>query len=166
MACRARLAELHERREQAQRRLQELAEAHARLGERRAELEEQLQSMPTDEALRGSYHTLAGLDTERTRLAERVATAAARLAQAESERTQAEDAARASAEELCLPYEDTELEAMRAGLQAFRVALAALWPACIALDRARDAAAVLGRDVETAVRELADQAERLKTADS
>ncbi len=164
VARRARLAELHERREQAQRRLQELADARERLGERRAELEEQLRGMPTDEALRGSYHTLAGLNTERARLTERVAAAAARLAQAESERAQAEDAARASAEELGLPYENTELEAMRTGLQAFRVALAALWPACLALDRARDAATELGRDVESAARELADQAERLKTA--
>jgi uncharacterized protein (TIGR02680 family) len=164
VARRARLAELHEHREQAGRRLQELADARARLGERRAELEEQLRGVPTDETLRGSYHTLAGLDTERARLTGRVASAAARLAQAESERAQAESAARASAEELGLPHGDTELEAMRAGLQAFRVALAALWPACIALDRARDAATVLGRDVETAVRELAGQAERLKTA--
>jgi uncharacterized protein (TIGR02680 family) len=164
VARRARLVELHERREQAQRRLQELADARERLGERRAELEEQLRGVPTDEALRGSYHTLAGLDTERARLTERVAAATARLAQAEEESTQAESAARVSAEELGLPYEDTKLDAMRTGLQAFRVALAALWPACLALDRARDAATEVSRDVETAVRELADQAERLETA--
>ena len=72
VARRARLAELQERREQAQRRLEELAGARKRLGERRAELEDQLRAMPTDEALRDAHGALAGLDAEQARLAERI----------------------------------------------------------------------------------------------
>jgi uncharacterized protein (TIGR02680 family) len=164
VARRARLAELQERGQQGQRLLEELAGARARLGERRVALEDQLQSMPVEETLRDAHSALAGLDAERARLAERIAAAAVRLAQAEAERVQAERAARESAEELSLPYEDTQLDAMRAGLQTFRVALAALWPACLALDRARDAATEAGRDVEGAARELRDHGERLQAA--
>ncbi|MFI5038276.1 MAG: TIGR02680 family protein, partial [Solirubrobacterales bacterium] len=164
VARRARLAELRERREQAQRRLGELTGACQRLGERRAQLEDQLQGMPPDEALRDAHGALTGLDTERARLAERIAATAARLAQAEAERAQAERTARESAEELGLPYEDTQLDVMRAGLQAFRVTLAALWPACLALDHARGAVTEAGRDVETAARELVDHSERLQAA--
>ncbi len=161
---RARLAELQEQREQAHRRLDQLAGDRQRLGERRAELEEQLRGMPTDEALHDAHSALAGLDAEQARLAERIAAVAARLARAEADRAGAERAARDSAEELSLPYEDTQLDVMRAGVQAFRVALAALWPACVALDHARGAATEAGKDVETAARELADHSERLQAA--
>jgi uncharacterized protein (TIGR02680 family) len=161
---RARLAELQEQREQAHRRLDQLAGDRQRLGERRAELEEQLRGMPTDEALHDAHSALAGLDAEQARLAERIAAVAARLARAEADRAGAERAARDSAEELSLPYEDTQLDVMCAGVQAFRVVLAALWPACVALDHARGAATEAGKDVETAARELADHSERLQAA--
>ena len=161
---RARLVELRERRAEAQRRIEELAAARERLRERWAELEDQLRAMPTDEPLRDAHSTLAGLDTERARLAERVATAVARLEQAEAEKTRAESAARESAKELGLPCEQERLDGMGAGLQSFRVALASLWPAVVALDRAREAAAEAGRDVETARRELADHGEHLQAA--
>lgn len=162
---RARLAELQEQRAQAHRRLDQLAGDRQRLGERRAELEDQLRGMPTDEALHDAHSALAGLDAEQVRLGERVAAVAARLAQAEAGRAGAERAARESAEELSLPYEDTQLNVMRAGVQAFRVALAALWPARVALDHARGAATEAGKDVETAARELAEQSERLQAAE-
>jgi uncharacterized protein (TIGR02680 family) len=164
VARRARLAELQERREGAQRRLEELAGARERLLERRAELEDQAQSMPSDDPLRDAHSALAGLNTEQARLAERITAVAARLAQAEAERSQAERVACESAEELSLPCGDEQLDVMRDGLQAFRVALAALWPACLALDHARDTATEAGRDVETAARELADHGERLQAA--
>ena len=165
VARRARLVELHERREQAQRRLEELAGARERLGERRAELEEQLRGVPTDEALRGALPAPSPAWTPSGRGSPSASRPRRRGWRRPRRRaTQAESAARESAEELGLPYEDTELDAMRTGLQAFRVALAALWPACLALDHARDAATEVSRDVETAVRELADQAERLETA--
>jgi uncharacterized protein (TIGR02680 family) len=163
-ARRARLAELQERRAEAQRRLAELAGARERLRERGVELEEQLRAMPTDEALRDAHSTLAGLDAERVRLAERIATTAARLARAEAEKTQVESAARDSAEELSLPHEQERLDGMRAGLQSFRVSLASMWPTIIALDRARHVTEEAGRDVEATKRDLVDYDERLQAA--
>jgi len=164
VARRARLAELHERREQTRRLLDELARARKLLLERRTELEDQLQRAPTDETLRAAYGSLAGLDAERSRLTARTAVAATHVAQAQASKTQAENAVRESAEELSLPYEDEQLDLIRAGLHAFRVALASLWPACLALDHALVAATEVGGDVDTAVRELAEQTERLQAA--
>ena len=86
----------------------------------------------------------------------------ARLTQAEAASAQAELAVRESAEELSLPQEEAELDAMREGLQAFRVALAALWPACVAFDQARETAFEAGRDLATATQELAEHSERLQ----
>jgi len=164
VARRARLVELRDRREQAQRRLGELAGARERLDERRAELEDQLQREPTDEALRDAHSTLSGLDAEQARLAERITEMAARLALAEAETAHAERVVRESAEELGLPHEDAELDGMRHGLQLLRVALAALWPACLALDHARSAATEVAKEVEDAERELVDHSTRLDAA--
>jgi uncharacterized protein (TIGR02680 family) len=164
-ARRARLVELSERRAEAQRQLEELAGAHERLRARGVELEEQVRAMPSDEQLRHAHGTLAGLDAEHTRLAERIATTTARLTQAEAEKMRAEAAVRESAEELDLPDDRERLDGMRDGLQSFRVALASLWPACVALERAREAAADAGRDVETTKRELLDHDQRRRVAE-
>jgi uncharacterized protein (TIGR02680 family) len=164
LARRARLVELNERREQGQRRGEELAGARRRLAERHAKMEEELQRVPVDESVRRAHGALAGREAEQARLAERIAATTARLTQVEAANVQAELAVRESAEELSLPHEEAELNAMRAGLQAFRVALAALWPAWVAFDQARDTAAEAGLDVATATRELAEHSERLQAA--
>ena len=163
-ARRARLAELNERRQQAQRRGEELADARRGLEARRAEMEEELLRVPVEEAVRGAHGALAGREAEQRRLAARIAATTARLTQGEAASARAELAVRENAEELSLPQEQAELDAMRDGLQALRVALAALWPACAAFDRARDSAFEAGREVATATRELAEHSERLQAA--
>ncbi len=163
-ARRARLAELNQRREQAQRQGEELADARRGLQARRTEMEEELRLAPVEEAVRSAHGALAGREAEQGRLAERIAVTTARLAQAEAASAQAELAIRESADELSLPHEEAELDAMREGLQAFRVALAVLWPACVAFDQARDTAFEAGRDVATATRELAEHSEQLQAA--
>jgi uncharacterized protein (TIGR02680 family) len=164
LARRARLAELNERREQSQRRLGELEGARRGLHERRTEMEEELRRAPVEEAVRAAHGALAGREAEQARLAERIATMTVRSTQAEAASAQTELAVRESAEELCLPHEEAELDAMREGLQAFRIALAALWPACVAFDQARDTASDAGRDLAAATRELAEHSERLQAA--
>jgi uncharacterized protein (TIGR02680 family) len=162
-ARRERLAELREQREQADRRLRELAGAQARLLERRAELEAELQRTPSEEPLREAHGALVALDTQQARLAERIAAMAARLEQAETERLQAEQVAQQTAEDLRLPDDPARLELIGDGLQAFRLALAALWPALHARDDAHEAAALLAVDVDVAAREFAGHGERLAT---
>jgi uncharacterized protein (TIGR02680 family) len=164
-ARRARLAELSERREQVRRRLAELAAERARLAERRTEFEDELARMPADEALRDAHAVLVGLEAEQRRLAERIASASARLSEAERERAQAEQALRESAHELGLPQEREPLDRMRLALQALRVALAGLWPAYEACELAQGAVAEAGADAETAAREHAEQGRHLQDAD-
>lgn len=163
-ARRARLAELSDRREDVRQRLAELAGERAELAERRAELEEQLASMPADETLRDAHTVLVNLDVERERVAERITATSDRLAAVEEERAQAEQAVHESAEELDLPQEREQLDAMRDGLQALRVALAGLWPAHQAQTLARGALAEASTDAEIAERELAEQGGRLQLA--
>jgi len=162
-ARRERLAELREQREQADTRLRELAGAQARLLERRAELEAELQRTPSEEPLREAHGALVALDTQQARLAERIAAMAARLEQAETERLQAEQVAQQTAEDLRLPDDPARLGLIGDGLQAFRLALAALWPALHARDDAHEAAALLAADVDVAAREFAGHGERLAT---
>lgn len=165
LARRARLAELNERREQAQRQLGALADARRGLQARRTEMEEELRRAPIEEDVRSAHGALASLEAEQARLTERIATVAERLTQAETACAQAELAVRESADELSLPQEEAELDAMREGLQAFRVALAALWPACVAFDQMRDTVVEAGRDAATATQELAEHSERLQAAE-
>jgi uncharacterized protein (TIGR02680 family) len=164
LARRARLAELNELREQAQRQGEELADARRRVEARHTEMEEELLRVPVEEAVRGAHGALAGREAEQARLAERIAATTARLTQAEAASAQAELAVREGADQLGLPQEEAELDAMREGLQAFRVELAALWPACVAFDQARDTALEAGRDVASATRELTEHFERLQAA--
>jgi hypothetical protein len=159
-ARRARLAELEQRRAEVQRQLDALAGDRERLRTRGAVLDEQLRAMPGEEALRDAHGRLSGLDAEQARLTEYLAEAAKRLEAAEAEMAQANSAVRESAAELGLPEEREGLEGVHTGLQLLRVALAGLWPAIAALDRAREAAVDAGRDVESAARELLEHDER------
>ena len=79
--------------------------------------------------------------------------------------TRAEGAVRESAAELGLPQEREGLEGVRTGLQSLGVALAGVWPAIVALDRAREAAVDAGKDVESAARELLEHDERRRAAE-
>jgi uncharacterized protein (TIGR02680 family) len=164
-ARRARLAELEQRRAEVRRRLDELAADRERLHVRGVDLDEQLRAMPGEEALRDAHSKLAGLDAEQARLTEHLAKAAKRLEEAEADMTRAESAVRESAAELGLPQEREGLEDVRTGLQSLGVALAGLWPAIVALDRAREAAVDAGKDVESAARELLEHDERRRAAE-
>ncbi|HEV3093866.1 MAG TPA: TIGR02680 family protein [Solirubrobacteraceae bacterium] len=164
-ARRARLAELERHLAEVKLRLQELEAARERLRERGVELERQLRAMPSDEPLRGAHGKLAAVDGEQVRLAEHIAKAAKQLEQAQTAMTGAESAMRESASELGLPEEPAALKGVRVGLQALGVALAGLWPAIVALDRAREAVVEAGRDVECATREALVQDERRGAAE-
>jgi uncharacterized protein (TIGR02680 family) len=164
-ARRARLAELEQRRAEVRRRLDELAADRKRLHARSVDLDEQLRATPGDEALREAHSKLVGLDAERARLNEHLARAAKRLEGAEAEMTRAESAVRESAAELGLSQEREGLEGVRTGLQSLGVALAGVWPAIVALDRAREAAMDAGKDVESAARELLEHDERRRAAE-
>ncbi len=164
-ARRARLVELERLLAEAKRRLWELAADRERLRERGEELERQLHAMPSDEPLRDAHSKLAAVDGERLRLAEHIAKAAEQYEQAQAAMTRAESDVRESAAELGLPEERAALEGVRVGLQSLGVALAGLWPAIAALDRAREAAVDAGRDVESATRESLEQDERRGAAE-
>lgn len=164
-ARRARLAELRERREHAAKRLAELAAEHARLVERRAVFEEELASMPSDEALRDAHAVLVGLDAERARMDERVVAVLARLTAVESERAQAEQVMCESAGELGLPPQREQLHRVDDGLRDLRVALAELWPAYVEQLRMHEVLAEAGADVDAAERELGEHDARLRAAD-
>jgi uncharacterized protein (TIGR02680 family) len=164
-ARRAKLAELELLLAEAQRRLRELAAARERLRERGEELERQLRAMPSDESLRDAHAKLAAVDGEQLRLAERIANAGEQCEQAQAAMTRAESEVRESAAELGLPEEQTALEGVRVGLQSLGVALAGLWPAIAALDRAREAAVDAGKDVQSRARESLEQGERRGVAE-
>jgi uncharacterized protein (TIGR02680 family) len=157
---RARLVELEGLLAEAKRRLQELTANRERLRERGEELERQLRAMPSDERLRDAHGKLAAVDGEQLRLAERIAKAAEQCEQAQAAMARAESEVRESAAELGLPEERATLEGVQVGLHSLGVALAGLWPAIDALDRAREAAVDAGSDVESATRESLEQDER------
>ena len=164
-ARRAKLIELERLLAETKRRLQELAADREHLRERGEELERQLRAMPSDDPLRDAHGKLAAVDGEQLRLAEHIAKAAEQCEQAQAAMTRAESDVRESAAELGLPEERAALEGVRVGLQSLGVALAELWPAIAALDRAREAAVDVGREVESATRESLEQHERRGVAE-
>ncbi len=164
-ARRDRLAELERHLAEIKQRLQELADGRERLRERGVELERQLCAVPSDEPLRDAHSKLAAVDGEQVRLAEHLAKAAKQLERAEAAMAGAESAVRESAAELSLPEEPAALEDVRVGLQSLGVALAGVWPAVAALDRAREAVVEAGSDVESAMREALECDERRGAAE-
>lgn len=164
-ARRARLAELTRSREQALRTLAELDAQRAALTQQRTELEQEIESMPAEDALRDAHTVLSGLDAEQGRLAERLDALARRLAQAEDERTQAAQALRESAEELALPAQRELLEQMSLALQALRVALAELISAYREQVSTHAAAAEAAADLHAAEHDLHEQKGRLQDSE-
>ncbi|HEY0451477.1 TIGR02680 family protein [Actinophytocola sp.] len=153
-ARRARLAQLEEELAGIGNRLAGLAEIAAGLADRAEALVAEQRARPSDAELLEAHVKLAGEhETKR-----RVDTALAEAAAVTVEREKAAHAARAEVAEFAgdvgLPSDDQALAAVRGAVGDYRVALAGLWPAARAADRAR-------RDVTQAEQELTSAAEAL-----
>jgi uncharacterized protein (TIGR02680 family) len=140
-ARRARLAELEAELAGIQRRLDELAGLAAALVEQAEALVVEQQARPSDAALLQAHVRLAAEHEAKRRVDAQLAEAAEIAAR----RQVAEQTAQAEVTEFAgdvgLPPDDRLLAAVRAALGDYRVALAGLWPAARAADRARSAVA-------------------------
>jgi uncharacterized protein (TIGR02680 family) len=157
---RARIRKLGEDLARLDRRLAELAETAAALRADRTALAAEHRQQPKDSDLREAHVKLAAEHEAKRRidagLAEAVLVAAERTAAAEHARGRATE----FAGDVGLPEDRDELAAVRDAVGDYRVALAALWPAARALDRARTDLAEAEQELLTAVehREEADEA--------
>ena len=156
-ARRVRLRELRGRLTEIAARLDELAAAVVALADERAALSAEGQQQPSDAPLRAA-HVKVGAEHEAkrrvdARLAEAVTVAAERAAAAGLAREHAAE----FAGDVGLPLDPAELAAVRSALDAYRFALAGLWPELRALQRAR-------RDLAEAEQELNTTAERAAEA--
>ena len=146
-------AELEQTRDAIARLNAELTE----LGGRRERLAGEHRAVPPDAAVRDA-HTLAAAERRRRgELREQYDDAAASCAQRQDELDEAVRSAEEFGRDVGLPAEPGELAGVKAGVDAFRLALAGLWPAAEACQEAARAA-------DEAADELADSAERLADA--
>ena len=140
-ARRARLAELEEELAGIQRRLDELAESAAELADQADALVAEQRARPADTDLLQAHVKLAAEHEAKRRIDAHLAEAA----EIAVRRQVAERTARAEMTEFAgdvgLPPDDHALAAVRLALGDYRVALAGLWPAARAADRARNAVA-------------------------
>jgi uncharacterized protein (TIGR02680 family) len=155
-ARRERLEELRSERATVGEHLAELERARLMLGERRARLEAELERTPDDEALRGAHAEVIRLEAGLARVRERAAVTDARVQDAQAEERAAEGRLLNDAEDLALPADASGLDEVHAALQALREALAGLWPALLADDRAGEAALRGGADLDRAHIELSE----------
>lgn len=168
-ARRVRLAQLEEDLTGIRRRLDELAEIAAGLVDRAEALVTEQRERPSDTDLHQAHVRLAAEHETKRRVDAQLADAVAVVARCQV----TEQAARAEMTEFAgdvgLPRDDHGLAAVRAALGDYRVALAGLWPAARAVDRARGnvveaeqergtALAALEQSVDTAERARAEAA--------
>jgi uncharacterized protein (TIGR02680 family) len=150
-ARRVRLAELEDELAGVRHRLDELAEFAAELSDRADALVAEQRARPSDADLRQAHVKLAA-EHEASR---RVDAQLAEAADIAARRQDAERTARAAMTEFAgdvgLPSDDRALAAARAALGDYRVALAGLWPAARAADRARNAVAQAEQERGSAV---------------
>ncbi|MGI8801865.1 MAG: TIGR02680 family protein [Solirubrobacteraceae bacterium] len=156
-ARRKRLAELLAEREQARRRLADLAITDRRLAGRRAELETELAAMPGDHGLRDAHTALMRLEADLARQAQLLATAGTHVRAAQVGAEAAEQSVAESAADLRLPSEEAELAAVQRSLHGLRVALAELWGKLSAWRAARAATTEAAADAADAERDLKEQ---------
>lgn len=129
----------------------------ADIGARQGLLAQEHRTAPSDDGVREAYTVAAGERRRRTELRADHAKAAALCAQRQDELAGARDRAAEFAADVSLPADPGELAGVQAGLSAYRVALAALWPAAEVAHAAAHAAA----DAEA---ELADSRQFLVEA--
>lgn len=138
-ARRARLAELEDELAGIQRLLDELADLAAELANQADALVAEQRARPSDADLQQAHVRLAA----EHEVKRRVDTQLAEAAEIAARRQVAERTARAEMTEFAgdvgLPPDDRALAAVRTALGDYRVALAGLWPAARAADRARNA---------------------------
>ncbi|MGB3442239.1 MAG: TIGR02680 family protein [Actinophytocola sp.] len=140
-ARRARLAELEAELAGLQRRLDELAELAADLAEQADALVAEQRARPSDADLLQAHVKLAAEHETKRRVDVQLAEAAEIAARRQVAERTARDGMTEFAGDVGLPPDDRVLAAVRAALGDYRVALAGLWPAARAADRARSAVA-------------------------
>ncbi|MCE7007041.1 TIGR02680 family protein [Kibdelosporangium philippinense] len=150
-ARRARIQRLREDLTLLDRRLAELAVAAVELSANRDALAAEHQKQPKDNELREAHVKLAAEHEAKRRVDARLNEAVVTLGQRAEEADRARAAATEFAGDVGLPVDPDELAVVRAAIGDYRVALAALWPAARALDRARTSLAEAEQELLTAV---------------
>jgi uncharacterized protein (TIGR02680 family) len=150
-ARRARLAELRAALATVDAELDTIAEITAALTERAEALAAEHRAQPSDADVREAHVRLAAEHEAKRRvdamLREAVTIATTRAEQARTART----AATEFAGDVGLPADEEALRGVRAALADYRVALAGLWPAARAADRARRDVAEAQQELDTAL---------------
>lgn len=157
---RARIQRLRTELTRLDQRLTKLADATTELSADRDALAAKHQEQPKDDDLREAHVKLSAEHEAKRRMDERLAEAVVILGERAEHAQQAHGRAEEFAGDLGLPTDPDELAQVRAAIGDYRVALAALWPAARALDRARTTLTEAEQDLLTAVerREQAHQA--------
>ena len=156
-ARRARIAQLSGELQQERTAIGELDAALDDAGVRRERLSDEHRAVPPDAAVREAHTVAAGERGRRGELREQHAHAVTVRDQRLGELTAAVAQAEEFARDVGLPAEPGELADVKAGVAAYRLALAGLWPASGASQEAARAA-------EEAAAELAESRERIEEA--
>ena len=156
-ARRARIAQLSGELQQERTAIGELDAALDDVGVRRERLSDEHRAVPPDAAVREAHTVAAGERGRRGELREQHAHAVTVREQRLGELTAAVAQAEEFARDVGLPAEPGELADVKAGVAAYRLALAGLWPASGASQEAARAA-------EEAAAELAESRERIEEA--
>jgi uncharacterized protein (TIGR02680 family) len=163
-ARRARIAQLSAELQQEQTAIGELDAALAGVGVRRERLADEHRAVPPDAAVREAHAMTAAERRRRGELTEQHAHAVTVCGQ----RQQTLDAAVLRAEEFAqdvgLPAEPDELAEVKAGVEAYRLALAGLWPAAEAWQDAARAADETAAEVGESRERLGEAAEAAAAA--
>jgi len=156
-ARRARIARLTEELRQERTAIGELDAALAALGVRRERLADEHRAVPPDAAVREAHTVAAAERRRRGELREQHAHAVTVCGQRQEELAAAVLRAEEFARDVGLPPEPGELAAVKAGVDAYRLALAGLWPAA-------EAAQGTARAADEAAAELAESRAHLDEA--
>jgi len=156
-ARRARIASLTEELARARAAIAEIGTALTELERRRERLAAEHRAAPPDAAVREAHTVAAAERRRRAELREQHAHAVTVCGQRQEELTAAVRRAEEFAQDVALPAEPGPLAGVKAGVDAYRLALAGLWPAAEAWQETVRAA-------DDAAAELADSRERLDDA--
>ncbi|MBB5868601.1 uncharacterized protein (TIGR02680 family) [Allocatelliglobosispora scoriae] len=159
-ARRVRLRQLENERDELRAVLENLHEARADLAGRREVLLTEHRAVPSDRALREAYTLVGAAQQARRDLDRSLGEAQAHQRAAETALTERQAAVREYASDTGLPTDPEELDSVRAGLEDYRVALAALWPAA----KARFDAVKAHRDADRDRTEAYEQIEPVAEA--
>ena len=156
-ARRARIAQLSEELRQERTAIGELDAALAEVGVRRERLADEHRAVPPDAAVREAHTVAAAERRRRGELREQRAHAVTVCAQRQEQLDAATVRAEEFAQDVDLPAEPGELAGVKAGVEAYRLALAGLWPTAEASQEA-------ARSADEASAELAESRGRLEEA--